>query len=189
MLLCFKAHASLSGAFSTSLESGGDVVFGSGISAGVSETSKLNGAQGLSLNAGFLIDTSTNNSNSFQIQTTIGAKFVRTQPASDGAIMSWYRFPVEALVFYHNSDIGIRVGGGICYHVANKLSGTRQYFDLSETFNDAVGAVGQIDYVGNLDSKSRYTIGLRYINLEYVSQKYDGRTLNANGYGLVIGLY
>ncbi len=81
---------------------------------------------------------------------------------------------------------GWRFGGGAAYHWDVQLEGSGDASSASADFDNAAGAVAEIDYYFN---ENAY-IGLQYLNIEYDRQatlNNSARTFDASSIGLIIG--
>lgn len=81
---------------------------------------------------------------------------------------------------------GWRFGGGAAYHWSIELDGSGAATNASAEFDDALGAVAEIDYYFN---ENAY-VGLQYLNIEYDRRATLGnsaRTFDASSIGLTIG--
>lgn len=106
-----------------------------------------------------------------------GYKFDKAN-ASNGSF-TWDRFPLEALVLYKAGNV--RVGGGLAYHLNPKLKASGAASGLNVDYNDALGAVVEVDYMMG----GFYIGGVANI-IEYDEDTY-GTKLDANSLGVNFG--
>ena len=79
-----------------------------------------------------------------------------------------------------------RYGGGAAYHWNVKLGGSGDASDASADFDDAWGAVAEVDYFFN----ENIYVGLQYLNMEYDSQAnttYPAKSFDASSIGVTLG--
>lgn len=97
--------------------------------------------------------------------------------------LTFQRFNATGLLMVALGDW--RFGGGTTYHFDVKLEGKGDVAGLSAEFDDAIGAIAEIDYYFN---KKAY-VGLQYIKIEYDRTTAFGQTaqtFDASSIGLVV---
>lgn len=168
--------AQVGGILYLNLDSGGDTL---------AYTNKGNIKAGgiVHMAAGIAIHDYANNQ--LETQLTIGMK-ADSVSASNGTV-SFYRWPVELIQFYKNGLF--RVGGGLTYHMNPKLECDIDYeCNWAVKFDDALGYVGQVDFVVPLDGWVReVTIGARFTVIDY-EVKDTGYKVDGNSIGLSLGV-
>jgi len=119
-------------------------------------------------------------SKDIELELTLSLKYGNLS-AGDGSA-SFTRFPLEALVVYRLPQF--RVGGGLTYHLNQKLSGDGAASALDGIkFDNAAGLVLQGDYLVS----PKMAVGLRYTSLDY-KEKVTGTTAKSSGVGFTFSL-
>jgi len=160
---------------------GGDTVVSVNV-GGSTKTIKANDGFFVGGGASFLSDSKV-----LEIEVSLSYKFFNIV-AQDGDI-DWTLLPLDALVFYHQSNF--RVGGGLTYHLNPTVKGRRAASAVNAKYDGAPGIVLQADYI--LDK--RFNIGLRYTNVGYKLDSSQANSLatpatspKASGIGIVLTL-
>lgn len=93
--------------------------------------------------------------------------------------LSWVRYPVNGLLFYRTETF--RLGLGLTYHFSPELSGSGIAGNISQSYDDALGALFEMDF----HITSGFMWGLRYTRIEY--EPADGGTvLDGESVGLLL---
>jgi hypothetical protein len=141
---------------------GGDTLFRNSQSG-----QNLDAGKGGLFSGGIILGYSEYAPHIIELQTTIGYKYSRI--SADGDSISWSRVPLEALLFYRNTDYYFRFGGGISYQFKNSLKTNFQTSDGFQTATtpvaDALGYILEADFV--LGKSSRGAVGIRYTGIRY----------------------
>lgn len=95
--------------------------------------------------------------------------------ATNGDV-SFTRFPIEALLFWHEERF--RVGGGLTYHMSPKLDGSGFASPINYQFKDSAGFVVQADY----KATENIRFGIRYTALKYGVA--GSSSIDASGVGI-----
>ena len=143
-------------------------------------TETLNAGEGLVAGIGASI---LNDAKTLELEVMASAKFQFIH-GSNGDL-TWRRFPVDVLGFYRFKHL--RIGGGLTYHLAPKVSGSGVAGGATHEYDAALGYVLQADWLfSGADSGKGAYVGLRYTNLEY-ELKGGGFTASADSVGLSLG--
>ena len=113
------------------------------------------------------------------LQAAASWKFTTVPQASNGDL-TWTRFPLELSAFYKMDKI--RVGGGIAYHMANKLKGTGIASAYNVDFDDALGFNLGVEY----KMSDKFAITSRYTIIDYSA---SGGSANGNSFGVGMNWY
>lgn len=114
-----------------------------------------------------------------EIQTSFGVKYTTVKEATNASI-DFLRWPVEALVFYRNSEKKFRLGAGITHQINNKLEGSEDASGLSMDFENATGTVIAGEYI--FGSEENMSVGIRSTTIKYQPKAVSG-SVNANSLG------
>jgi hypothetical protein len=150
---------------------GGDTLVTAVFTNGSTQSIKAN--DGLFVGGGVSI---LNDAKNLQGEVTLSVKY-ESIDASNGSV-EFTRFPLEALVFYRESQF--RLGGGVTYHLSPKVKSSGVVGGLSIDFKDALGVVLQADY----RVWREMAVGLRYTILEYKTASGPAGTAKSNGFGV-----
>ncbi|MCH9741325.1 MAG: hypothetical protein K0U38_10895 [Epsilonproteobacteria bacterium] len=134
----------------------------------------ISAGDGLSFEAGMAID---NPASDLELQFLVGYKF-DSDSASNGDI-TWDVIPMTALALINVQRW--KFGGGLTYHVNPQLDGRFDSDTIDYQFDDAIGAVAQIQYA----PMHSFAIGLRATFIEYELKNDATSTANANSLGIV----
>lgn len=126
--------------------------------------SDIEAGRGVIINGGLIIDLSQTQPHTFETQMTFGWKFTSTKQAANGEV-SFYRWPVELLSFYRNTDKKFRVGAGITYQFGNELKGTKEAAAASTTFNNATGWIVEAGYF--VGAENNLVFSVRHTAISY----------------------
>jgi hypothetical protein len=162
----------------TGLEFGGDKLVSAHYSDG--STSDIQAGRGIVLAGGAVIDLTETAPHAFEAEATLGVKWTSTKAATNGEA-DWWRWPIEILSFYHNTEKHFRAGAGISYQIGNSLKGSKDASSLTTRFQNAAGIVFQGDYF--VGEKNNVGLGLRYTLIQY-SQAGSSNSVNGNSLGL-----
>jgi hypothetical protein len=157
-------------AFVAGYDTGGDRIANVTFASGGTDDIRAN--EGLYLGGGVSV---LNASRNFEFLGTLNAKYQLISAHNGG--VTWSRFPVDLLVFYRWTSF--RAGGGLSYVISPRLKGSGEAAGIGATYDNALGALLQADYL--LDKVS---LGLRYTILDYKS---PGVTVKSNGAGVTFG--
>ncbi|NOZ90316.1 MAG: hypothetical protein GXO60_03415 [Epsilonproteobacteria bacterium] len=156
-----------------SLESGGDELVT--IDHDYDSDYTIDAGDGLNLAMGMSIDNPEKN---FETQLTVGYKF-DSDSASNGDI-TWSMIPITALGFFKIPNW--KFGGGLTYHLSPELKSTFDNYRFTDEFNNALGAIVQIQY----EPTGFFAIGLKGTFIEYELKKNTSQKANGNSLGLVL---
>lgn len=134
----------------------------------------IDAGDGLSFEAGMALDNPMSN---LELQFLVGYKF-DSDSASNGDI-DWSIVPVTALALINN--YGWKFGGGITYHINPELDGRFGSDSINYQFNNAIGAVAQIQY----NPVESFAIGLRATFIEYELENSPTDTADGTSLGIV----
>lgn len=112
----------------------------------------------------------------FAIQTTLGFKYQTIQRADNGDA-ELTRFPLEAVAQFTVDKVRLSAGG--TYHLNPELDGSGVLRDADLSFDDALGAVIQLDYLTEMG----LIVGARYIDLDY-TVKNTNIDVDAGSFGI-----
>lgn len=162
-LFSFKmAVAQISPIVSVGYEVGGDKLVDAVYSDG--SRSDIKAGAGVLFNGGLIYSF---DELPMEIQATLGLKFASIKEASN-ADATFYRFPLELLMFYHNGDTNFRVGGGVTYQFGNKLDGEKDAALLTTDFKNTLGFTLQTDWF--LGAEKQVILGLRFTHIRYEAE-------------------
>jgi hypothetical protein len=167
------AHA-LEFALQGGYEYGGDNVLEVTFQDG--ERESLRAGSGLLVSVGVIMATLPASAPALETQINMGWKFDSVSAGNGDA--TWMLFPLELLQFYRIGSW--RIGGGLAMHLSPQLSGSGALDGADAGFDDAAGAVFEVDYI----NRSAY-IALRATLIEY---EYIGTQLDGNNIGVMVGL-
>ena len=114
----------------------------------------------------------------FETQLFIGYKF-DTDSASNGDI-TWSMIPFNALGFFRVQNW--KFGGGLTYHISPKLRSTFDNARFTDEFENALGAIVQIQY----EPLNFLAIGLKGTFIEYELKDDNSKKTNGNSLGFVL---
>lgn len=120
-------------------------------------------------------DIWSQNNHTIDAQTTLGVKFASTKAATNGEV-TFTRWPLEAIIFYRNTEHKYRGGLGLSYHLAGNVSGTEDASAIAADIDNVLGFVLQADYF--LGWNNQMALGLRY---ESISYKISNQNFTASG--------
>jgi len=135
----------------------------------------IDAGDGLNLAMGMSINNPVKH---FETQLTVGYKF-DTNSASNGDV-TWSMIPITAIGFFKIPDW--RFGGGLTYHISPELRSTFDNNRFTDEFNNALGAIIQIQY----EPTSFLAIGLKGTFIEYELKGDPSQKANGNNLGLVL---
>lgn len=93
--------------------------------------------------------------------------------------ISWVRYPLNGLLFHRMS--AMRVGIGATYHFSPKLKGSGYAATNQESYEDALGALLELDVI----QSRKFLWGVRITLIEYKSKK-DGHIVDGSSLGFLI---
>ncbi len=179
-LFPFAANAAdISPFFSAGLEFGGDKLVDITYSDG--SNSDIRAGRGILLSGGAVFVLSDTAPHRFELQPSLGIKWTGVKEAENGSV-DFYRFPIEVLSFYRNTDSHFRIGGGVTYQVRNELKGTKDAALASTRFENALGLVLQGDFM--VGKHRNMGFGLRYTAIKY-EPKVGGDSVNGSSIGFI----
>ncbi|NHZ93452.1 outer membrane beta-barrel protein [Massilia sp. CCM 8733] len=143
-------------------------VVGAGLTAGGDKlaTAKYSNGGSIDVRAGgmiaFLAGVDYRVNQEFSFQGTVG--FHVDQASARNGDVTFKRFPIEVLAYFHPTD-KMRIGGGVRYVSSPKLNGDGFGAGVYQEFDNTVGAVveGEYFFSPNVGLK------LRYVKEEYES--------------------
>ncbi len=141
--------------------------------------SDIEAGRGVILNAGLVFDLSRTQPHTFETQLTFGWKFTSTKQASNGEI-SFYRWPVEIMSFYRNTEKRFRVGLGLTYQFGIEVKGTKEAALASAMFKPATGWIVESGYF--VSSEENLFLSVRHTSISYQPQ-ISGGFINASSTG------
>jgi len=153
---------------------GGDKVLQFQYSDGT--TPDVSAGGGLLLSAGGALQAFQLGRGALDVQINVGIKY-RTIPPASNQTATWSRYPVEGLVLYR-APVGLRVGGGVAYHLANVLEASGAVANDRVEFKTKPGVVLQTEYV-----RHRWAFDVRYTLMTYEVSSGGSGTVNANSIG------
>ncbi len=131
---------------------------------------------GLLLSAGGALQAFTLGRGALDVQVNVGIKY-RTIPPASNQSATWSRYPVEGLVLYR-APVGLRVGGGVAFHLANVLESSGAVVNDRVEFKTKPGLVLQTEYV-----RHHGAFDVRYTLMTYEVSSGGSGTVNANSIG------
>jgi hypothetical protein len=170
--------AKFSPVFISALEFGGDKLIDVTYTDG--SKSNIEAGRGIILGGGVNIDLTETKPHTFEAQATLGIKWTSTKQATNGSV-DWYRFPLELISFYRNTEKDFRIGGGLVYQFGNELKGSKDASNASVKFDNSTGYVIEGDYF--VGAEKNITIGFRYTGISYIPQIAGAGSVNGNSYG------
>ncbi|NHZ37364.1 outer membrane beta-barrel protein [Massilia sp. CCM 8692] len=164
-------------------------VVGAGLTAGGDKLATAEYANGGSIDVraggmiAFLAGVDYRVNQQFSFQGTVG--FHVDQASAKNGDVTFKRFPIEVLGYFHPSD-KMRIGGGVRYVSSPKLNGDGFGAGVYQEFDNTVGAVleGEYFFSPNVGLK------LRYVKEEYESNyAIRGRTYTEKTKGDHVGIF
>lgn len=177
--------AKLSPVFTSGIEFGGDKLVDVTYSDG--SKSNIEAGRGIILGGGIDIDLSETKPHTFEAQAKVAIKWTSTKQATNGEV-DWYRFPVEILSFYRNTEKDFRIGGGLTYQFGNELKGSKDASNASMKFDNATGFVLEGDYFFGGQEKN-WVVGLRYTAINYQAQTAGASSVSGNSFGMNLNYF
>lgn len=178
-LLPFASNAAkVSPLFAGALEFGGDKLVDVTYSDG--SKSNIEAGRGIILAGGAVVNFTETTPHTFEVQGTFGIKWTSTKQATNGEV-DFYRWPLELLSFYRNTENNFRLGGGVTYQLGNELKGSKDASAISTKLKNALGFVVQGDYF--IGAASNMALGLRYTTIQYETENFGG-SASGNSFGL-----
>jgi len=141
-------------------------------------TKKIRAGQGLSFEAGAIIDSSSSN---MELRFLIGYKF-DSDSASNGDV-TWDSIPFTGLAMFKANKW--RFGGGVTYHLNPELSGGFGGNNVSNQdaeYKNAFGGVAQIQYMAT----NSFGIGINGTFIEYELKSDSSYKIKGNSIGFVL---
>lgn len=179
-LICGSAEATkIRPAFTSALEFGGDKLIDITYSDG--SKSSIEAGRGIVFGGGVNIDLSETVPHTFEAQLTAAIKWTSAKEAKNGNV-DWYRFPLELISFYHNTERNYRLGGGLTYQIANELKGSGDAAAAAMKFDNGAGYVLEGDYF--FGEKKDLILGVRYTGINYRAQNAASSTINGSSWGI-----
>ncbi len=164
-------------------------VVGAGLTAGGDKlaTAEYSNGGSIDVRAGgmiaFLAGVDYRVNQQFSFQGTVG--FHVDQASAKNGDVTFKRFPIEVLAYFHPSD-KMRIGGGVRYVSSPKLNGDGFGAGVYQEFDNTVGAVieGEYFFSPNVGLK------LRYVKEEYESSYvYRRQTFTEKTKGDHVGIF
>jgi hypothetical protein len=141
----------------------------------------LEAGRGGHVGAGIMLGLTRYSPHIFEAQLTAGMKLSNAGGSNGKAY--WWRFPLETLLFYRNTRLPFRIGGGLTTHFAESIRGNGVASGLRTDFATALGYIVQVDYV--FGKASRMALGARFTGIRY-RDRLSGEIFNGNSGGLVL---
>jgi hypothetical protein len=176
LFIIYPAQASLDVLVELGIHDGGDDVITLNFTDGSSRD--MQAGEFLSLGAGVAWDIGS------VMETRLYAGWKGDEVSATNGSVKLNRWTSNFMLLFKAG--GWRFGGGVAYHWDVKLDGSGDATNASAEFDDAIGAVAEIDYYFN---EYAY-VGLQYLNIEYDRRATLGnsaRTFDASSIGLTIG--
>ena len=151
-------------------DAGGDRIVNLSFTNGKGDSIRAN--EGVYVGGGLSV---LNGARTVEFQGTLSVKYQGLHADNGG--VSWTEFPLDALVFYRRQSF--RLGGGVTYVMNPRAKGTDAASNIDMTFDNALGAVLQGDYL-----VEQVSLGLRYTLIDY---KLGGSTVKGSGVGVSFG--
>lgn len=151
-------------------DAGGDRIVNLTFTNGKGDSIRAN--EGLYAGGGLSV---LNNARNVEFQGTLSVKYQGLH--ADNGNVSWTEFPLDVLVFYRRPSF--RLGGGMTYVMNPRAKGSDAASNVDMTFDNALGAVLQGDYL-----VEQVSLGLRYTLIDY---KFGGSTVKGSGVGVSFG--
>lgn len=186
-MLSFSATANaakFSPVFTSALEFGGDKLVDVTYTDG--SKSNIEAGRGIIIGGGVDIDLTETKPHTFEAQATLAVKWTSTKQATNGEV-DWYRFPIELMSFYRNTEKDFRVGAGITYQFANELKGSKDASNASMKFDNATGFVLEGDYF--VGTEKNLVVGLRYTSISYKPQVSGSSSVSGNSFGINLNYF
>jgi hypothetical protein len=153
-----------------------------GYGRGGSQLSHLTGEQnynieagsGLFLIGGAIVPITPTRPHRFESQLGLGYMFQQDKK-NEANRVSWSRIPVEALYMYRNTAALFRLGWGVTYHMAGKISAKGANSGAETGVKNALGwvlAAEKLWSYGEKDS-GNWALGLRYVAIKYRLSKFS----------------
>lgn len=163
-------------------EFGGDTLVTTYFVGGGSD--KIKAGDGIVLAGGMAF---MSDSGKFGVETTIGWKYTGTE--AENQKFSFTRFPLGIVGIYNfqfgeKVRHGLRLGLGVTRHINPKLSASGDLANGDVKFDDATGAVLQIDYLFPGNGRTGGIVGLRLTGIDYTA---SGESVSGNSVGLYVG--
>ncbi len=141
--------------------------------------SGIEAGRGLLLVGGVVVNLFETTPHTFETQASVGIKWTSTKEATNGSV-DFFRWPIELLGFYRNTENNFRLGGGPVYQFGNELKGSKDAAIASSKFKNAVGLVIEGDYF--VGSRKNMGLGLRFTSIKYQAETLP-ITVSANTLG------
>lgn len=186
-MLSFSATsnaAKFSPVFTSALEFGGEKLVDVTYSDG--SKSNIEAGRGIIIGGGMDIDLTETKPHTFEAQATLGVKWTSTKQATNGEV-DWYRFPIELMSFYRNTEKDFRVGAGITYQFGNELKGSKDASNASMKFDNSTGFVLEGDYF--VGTEKNLVVGLRYTAISYKAQTSGSSSISGNSFGISLNYF
>jgi hypothetical protein len=151
-------------------DAGGDKIVNVTFTNGKGDSIRAN--EGVYIGGGLSV---LNDARNVEFQGTLSVKYQGLH--ADNGNVSWTEFPLDALVFYRAPSF--RLGGGVTYVMNPRAKGSDAASNIDMTFDNALGAVLQGDYL-----VEQVSLGLRYTLIDY---KLGGTTVKGSGVGVSFG--
>jgi hypothetical protein len=151
-------------------DSGGDRIVNLTFTTGKGDSIRAN--EGLYVGGGLSV---LNDARNLEFQGTLSVKYQGLH--ADNGSVRWTEVPLDALVFYRRQSF--RLGGGMTYVMNPRAKGSDAASNIDMTFDNALGAVLQGDYL-----VEQVSLGLRYTLIDY---KFGGTTVKGSGLGVSFG--
>jgi len=143
-------------------------------------TSSLQSGRGLMLTAGAILQAFEQGDHSLEVQGSVGLKYGTVKEASNQSV-SFTRFPLELLGFYHYAPARLRLGGGMAYHLSPSISADGELSNAEVDMNNALGAIIQADYA----LSAQLLLGVRYTLMKYeITASGATSDIDANCFGI-----
>lgn len=180
LLLCFVSLDALAirGVFSANYSKVGSSL--SGVTGG--QDYDLKAGQGWGLSGGVLFVISDTRPHRFELQVTAG--YLSESDGGSNDAVTWRRFPLDAIYYYHNTRNLFRLGGGAIFHIENQLEAKGVNSSAEMRVNNAWGWTAAIEMCSPpLENNNFVSFGVRYNSIKYNS---PGFAHEADGSGFML---
>lgn len=163
-------------------------VAGIGLTAGGDKLATASYTNGDSVNikagsgAQFLLGLDYRLNQQFSVQGTVGYH-IHLTPDADNGDASFSRVPVELIGYFH-ANPQWRVGGGVRFVNSVKLNGSGAASHLDRDFQNATGAVVEVEYFVN----PAFGVKARVVNEKFKPEG-SNREVSGNHFGLFGNFY
>jgi hypothetical protein len=144
--------------------------------------SKIEAGRGFLFFGGARLNVSNTTPHAFDAQASVGMKWAGTKQASNGEV-DFFRWPIELLSFYRNTEKNFRLGGGFVYQIGNETRGSKAASAASMKLKNTTGVVLQGDYL--TAPEGGIAVGIRYTFVRYEARS-GGLSVDGDSLGFQI---